>query len=185
MNYYICRNELYHHGIKGQKWGIRRFQNSDGTLTAEGKERYGEAKHIGQVRKVSKELLKEHMYDYMDKNPYATKKEMKAEEKEIKSQLKDMELRAIADNKKLRTSSPSTAIALATIPVSMLAYGGAQMLAEDDNIPAAAASAAAGLVSDGVFFYNLAKISLEQDKISRARAKYGKKYVMKFVEEDE
>lgn len=32
--------ELYHHGIKGQKWGIRRFQNSDGTLTAEGIQRY-------------------------------------------------------------------------------------------------------------------------------------------------
>lgn len=39
---YIERNsnELYHHGIKGQKWGRRRFQNSDGTLTKEGKARY-------------------------------------------------------------------------------------------------------------------------------------------------
>ena len=35
-------SELCHHGIKGQKWGIRRFQNPDGTLTAEGKARYGE-----------------------------------------------------------------------------------------------------------------------------------------------
>ena len=34
--------ELYHHGIKGQKWGVRRYQNEDGSLTAEGKERYGE-----------------------------------------------------------------------------------------------------------------------------------------------
>lgn len=33
-------NTLYHHGIKGQKWGVRRFQNQDGTLTAEGKRRY-------------------------------------------------------------------------------------------------------------------------------------------------
>lgn len=32
-------NELYHHGIKGQKWGVRRFQNADGTRTAAGKER--------------------------------------------------------------------------------------------------------------------------------------------------
>ena len=36
----IYINELYHHGIKGQKWGVRRYQNSDGTLTAEGKRRY-------------------------------------------------------------------------------------------------------------------------------------------------
>lgn len=33
---------LYHHGIKGQKWGVRRFQNADGTLTAKGQKRYGE-----------------------------------------------------------------------------------------------------------------------------------------------
>ena len=29
-------SELYHHGIKGQKWGVRRYQNPDGSLTAEG-----------------------------------------------------------------------------------------------------------------------------------------------------
>jgi len=33
-------NELYHHGIKGQKWGVRRYQNEDGTLTSAGKKRY-------------------------------------------------------------------------------------------------------------------------------------------------
>lgn len=39
--YYICNGDvLYHHGIKGQKWGRRRFQNEDGSLTPAGKERY-------------------------------------------------------------------------------------------------------------------------------------------------
>lgn len=33
---------LIHHGIKGQKWGIRRFQNADGSLTVAGKKRYGD-----------------------------------------------------------------------------------------------------------------------------------------------
>jgi hypothetical protein len=32
---------LQHHGIKGMKWGIRRFRNTDGTLTPEGRKRYG------------------------------------------------------------------------------------------------------------------------------------------------
>lgn len=34
---------LAHYGIKGQKWGIRRFQNEDGSLTDEGKRRYNVA----------------------------------------------------------------------------------------------------------------------------------------------
>ena len=38
----ICSSELYHHGIKGQKWGRRRFQNEDGSLTPAGKDRYND-----------------------------------------------------------------------------------------------------------------------------------------------
>lgn len=34
-------NALQHHGIKGQKWGVRRYQNADGSLTSDGKKRYG------------------------------------------------------------------------------------------------------------------------------------------------
>lgn len=36
--------DLEHYGILGQKWGIRRYQNEDGTLTEEGKRRYGSDK---------------------------------------------------------------------------------------------------------------------------------------------
>lgn len=34
------QNELYHHGTIGMRWGIRRYQNKDGTLTELGKKRY-------------------------------------------------------------------------------------------------------------------------------------------------
>lgn len=34
-------NYLIHYGVKGQKWGERRYRNEDGTLTAEGREHYG------------------------------------------------------------------------------------------------------------------------------------------------
>lgn len=48
-------SELYHHGIKGQKWGIRRFQNEDGSLTEEGRKRY--AKYV-RLATTSEEIQK-------------------------------------------------------------------------------------------------------------------------------
>lgn len=39
----VYETSLTHHGIKGQKWGVRRYQNKDGTLTRAGKSRYKES----------------------------------------------------------------------------------------------------------------------------------------------
>ena len=38
------QNELYHHGVKGQRWGIRRYQNKDGSLTNAGKRKAAKMK---------------------------------------------------------------------------------------------------------------------------------------------
>lgn len=52
MNTWTCtrQGELYHHGIKGQRWGIRRFQNKDGSLTPAGRRRYDEP-NVGRNNK--------------------------------------------------------------------------------------------------------------------------------------
>ena len=61
MDYYD--NVLEHHGILGQKWGVRRFQNKDGSLTPSGKKRYDETetkekRHLGIDKRGNINLIK-------------------------------------------------------------------------------------------------------------------------------
>lgn len=49
-------DELYHHGIKGQKWGVRRYQNADGSLTSAGKKRYARIGATLEARGVAYEF---------------------------------------------------------------------------------------------------------------------------------
>lgn len=103
------KDELKHWGIPGMKWGIRRFQNEDGTLTEAGKKRYREASKdakeyarakmyygegAGNRRKLIKAKVEEkskdpgykEAFDYamskqnMDKHASAAKRERKAED---------------------------------------------------------------------------------------------------------
>lgn len=66
MNYYYSgfpySEELYHHGIKGQRWGVRRYQNEDGSLTVAGKIRYG-AQKVGDTLGSGLKKLGSHVGD--------------------------------------------------------------------------------------------------------------------------
>lgn len=70
-------NELYHFGIKGMKWGVRRFQNKDGTRTSAGKSRrkeyssdYTESRTKKNIRSMSNEELKKRINRYQLENQY-------------------------------------------------------------------------------------------------------------------
>jgi hypothetical protein len=57
---------LAHHGIKGQRWGVRRFQNPDGTLTEAGKKKYGSQDNY-DVEKLAKKRTKDLTNDELRK----------------------------------------------------------------------------------------------------------------------
>ena len=60
MSGFWTGDTLAHYGIKGQRWGERRFQNEDGSYTAAGKERYkrGESLKRELNEAISKEYVK-------------------------------------------------------------------------------------------------------------------------------
>ena len=63
-------DELCHYGIKGQKWGVRRFQNSDGSYTSEGKRRaQQQEKKDEDLRKAITRLSLENKYKDLTKKP--------------------------------------------------------------------------------------------------------------------
>jgi hypothetical protein len=90
MVYY--ESSLTHHGIKGQKWGIRRFQNEDGTLTSAGKSRYASLdRAINRVNRRSEITMKAREKNRAKRQRHYDKKIAKATDRTAALQTKKKE----------------------------------------------------------------------------------------------
>lgn len=100
---------LCHHGVKGQKWGVRRYQYEDGTLTPEGKIHYG--------RKVEKHL------DIADARRNLSKQEKLVRgERSVKNAVKTFATSALVGS---GADALKTSLAKTAIPASSLGVKGA------------------------------------------------------------
>lgn len=81
---YIIDDELYHSGIHGQKWGLRRYQNKDGSLTEAGKVRY---RGLGGKVRYANDMAKNAIKNHKQKKALAKARKTKAKNKEAAEKL--------------------------------------------------------------------------------------------------
>lgn len=87
-NYYVVTSdELAHHGVLGMKWGVRRYQNYDGSLTKKGMEHYRSSESRHAEAKSAYEKAKE---NYKRNKTESNKAEVKSAKKEVKAAKKQM-----------------------------------------------------------------------------------------------
>ena len=96
-------SELQHHGILGMKWGVRRWQNKDGSLTAEGKKRYGsdydDVPHA--VKESEKSSGKSGSSDGGSSGSRTNQQALSSEKKNDTSGMTDAELQKAVNRKRL------------------------------------------------------------------------------------
>lgn len=107
MDYCIVNGELCHSGVKGQRWGFRRYQNKDGSLTPAGRERY---------RKNKAEAFKSSSEDKPSESKKKSVKKMSDEE--LKKRIERLKLEKDVKDLESKTTSRGKAFVMDVLEAS-------------------------------------------------------------------
>lgn len=106
MDYIIKDGELYHWGVKGMRWGVRRYQNADGSLTDAGKRRVQKqrVKNLKKARKAKTEKAEEaaKRQDLIKKGKLSTSK---MTDEEIKARIERLRMEETLQNLNKNTAT--------------------------------------------------------------------------------
>ena len=160
-------SDLYHHGIKGQRWGVRRYQNYDGSYTKKGLKRYQESE---TAYTNAKGKLKEAKASKNTDDIKAAKQEVKATRQQMNSDWKQLKRDYVADQGKElyrkghTITSNQIKLGIESLAISSIATAaareanrrGAVFVTRQGNIPVSRLISAAGTLANAAALLNTA-----------------------------
>ena len=172
-------NYLIHYGVKGQKWGERRYRNEDGSLTAEGREHYGVGKMTDTKRYLGGDNMRRGFAKWREKRHAQNLEKAKAsgnQKKIEKYQSKlDAQRKANKDMERyMKDSSEDRLVAENAVGIGLT---GKHVLHNYRKARARGESGVSAFIESAIPVYGLAK------RMQRNKARYGKRIVWSGLEE--
>ena len=172
--------ELYHHGVKGMKWGVHRYQNYDGSYTKKGLARYKEAEsEYDKAKETSKQTKASYKSGTATKEQYKqSKDDLKTKKRELNNAYDNLKTDKMADEgKKLykqgKTITGNTKANLYAQATVMVGSATARRILQSVTRDTRVANASAAAIAVGGTAVNAILYGKTQSENRKLRAYYG------------